>query len=132
MKNWKFMARASAVAAIGGWMLLASAGCRNKQERPNVIPLEGKVEKISLKSDDAGEITVSYTDQNQGLAKGTGLVTSETDIMINGAVSVLKDLQEGDRVRGEVKVVREGDERKHVVLRIRVERASSASGGKGP
>ncbi len=118
--------RASGLAA-----LFALAGCRKEEEKRTVVPLEGKVERIALKSDGTGEITVSYTDKQQRPATGTGLVTTETDIMINGAVATLKDIREGDRVRGEVRMDKKGDERKLVALRIRVERAQPV-GDKAP
>jgi ribosomal protein L19 len=49
-------------------------------------------------------------------------VNAETEIMINGALAKLADLKVGDRIRGDVKVIRQGKERRQVVLKVRVDR----------
>jgi hypothetical protein len=54
---------------------------------------------------------------------GIGEVTNETEIMINGAVASLKDVREGERVRGEVRIDKKGETRKQIAVRIQVDRA---------
>ena len=47
--------------------------------------------------------------------------------MIDGTVSSLKDLREGERVRGEVRIDKKGDERIHTVLKLTIERPRAAT-----
>lgn len=103
--------------------VLLTPGCRKREPDHDVIPLEGKIEKIVLASDDTGEISVSYYSEKHGQEViGTGLVTRETEIMINGAVAKLKDLREGERIRGEVRIEKKGGEKKRIALKIYVDR----------
>lgn len=106
-------------------------GCGEKQQQAEIISLEGKVEKIERTSDTAGKITVAYFSEKQKQKiHGTAQVTKETEIMIDGAAATLKDLLEGDRVRGEVRVQKKGEKKVQSVLKINVERPKSgASGG---
>ena len=106
-------------------------GCGEKQQQAEIISLEGKVEKIERTSDNAGKITVAYFSEKQKQEMtGTAQVTKETEIMIDGAAAILKDLREGERVRGEVRVEKKGGKKIQTVLKIHVERPKSgASGG---
>lgn len=108
-------------------------GCGEKQKQAEIISLEGKVEKIERTSDTTGKITVVFFSEKQQQEKtGTAQVTKETEIMIDGAAAILKDLHDGDRVRGEVRVEQKGGKKDPVqtVLKIHVERPKSgASGG---
>ncbi len=111
--------------------LVICSGCRDNEPGFEVISLEGKIEKIDLTSDETGEITIVYYSQKQKReVVGTGLVTRETEIMINGAVAKLKHLRPGDRVRGDVRVEKAGDKTKRIVLKIYVVRPK-AGGGPG-
>jgi hypothetical protein len=100
------------------------SGCRKAEEEFSIVPLEGTIESIRPASDGAGEITVVYTDRHGREGRGTGRVTPETDIMINGAAGKLKYLRVGERVRGEVRIRRRGQDRDPIALRIHVERAA--------
>ena len=106
-------------------------GCGEKQQQAEIISLEGKVEKIERTSDTTGKITVAYFSEKQKQEMtGTAQVTKETEIMIDGAAAILKDLREGERVRGEVRVEKKGGKKIQTVLKIHVERPKSgASGG---
>ena len=106
-------------------------GCGEKQPQAEIISLEGKVEKIERTSDTTGKITVAYFSEKQKQEMtGTAQVTKETEIMIDGAAAILKDLREGERVRGEVRVEKKGGKKIQTVLKIHVERPKSgASGG---
>ncbi len=108
---------------------LACPGCREKEPEFEVITLEGKVEKIEAATQDTGRITVSYySEKRKEDVIGTGQVTEETEIMINGAVAGLKDLRVGDRVRGEVRVEKKGRKKIQTVLKIHVDRAKPVGG----
>ena len=106
-------------------------GCGEKQPQAEIISLEGKVEKIERTSDTTGKITVAFFSEKQKQEMtGTAQVTKETEIMIDGAAATLKDLREGERVRGEVRGEKKGGKKVQTVLKIHVERPKSgASGG---
>jgi len=90
----------------------------------SIIPLEGKVEKVEARPDGTGTITILYFNEKKGQeVADKGEVTKETEIMINGAVASLADIKIGERVRGEVKVEKVGEERRHTALKINIDRA---------
>jgi transcription termination factor Rho len=108
---------------------LSTAGCREEKPKDEVISLSGKIEKIERISDESGTVTVTFfSEKQQQEIAGTGVVTKETEIMIDGAVSKLKDLREGDHVSGEVRVEKAGREKKQIALRIHVDRPKPAGG----
>lgn len=123
------MIRAGLIVSLAGGAVLLPLGCKEREQRPEIVALEGKVEKVEITSADGGRITVSYYSEKQKqTVVGVGMVTKETEIMINGAVSTLKDLKEGDRVRGQVRVDKVGDKKTQTVLKIAVERPKPAGG----
>ena len=113
-----------------GTVVVGCPGCGEKQPQAEIISLEGKVEKIERTSDTTGKITVAYFSEKQKQEMtGTAQVTKETEIMIDGAASTLKDLHDGDRVRGEVRVEKKGGKKVQSVLKIHVERPKSGVSG---
>ena len=103
--------------------LVICSGCRENEPGFEVISLEGKIEKIDLTSDETGEITIVYYSKKQRQeVVGTGLVTRETEIMINGAVAKLKHLRPGDQVRGDVRVEKKRGKKRQIALKIYVDR----------
>ena len=103
-------------------------GCSKKDEGPKVLPLEGRIEKIDARSNGTGELTVLYySEKHKQEILGTAVVTKDTEIMIDGTVSSLKDIREGERVRGEVRIDKKGDERIHTVLKLTIERPRAAT-----
>jgi len=105
-------------------------GCGEKQQQAEIFSLEGKVEKIERSSDTTGKITVAYFSEKQKQEiTGTAQVTKETEIMIDGAAATLKDLRDGERVRGEVRVEKKGGKRVQTVLKIHVERPKTGVSG---
>ena len=104
-------------------VLALASGCRKPDESTHVMTMEGRVEKIKLTSDSTGEITVLYIDKDQQEVMGTGMVTLETEVMINGAIATLADVREGERIRGEVRVARKGQRRTQTILKIYIDRA---------
>jgi len=108
---------------------LACPGCRKSEPGFEVITLEGKIEQIDRTTDETGEITVLYySEKHKQDMLGAALVTRETEIMINGAMAKLKDLREGDRVRGEVRVEGKGKQKRQIALKIYIDRPTSNIG----
>lgn len=104
-------------------------GCKKNEEGPKVQSLKGKVERIEVNPDGTGRITIIYFSEKQDQEiTGTGLVTKETEILINGAVASLSDIREGERVRGEVRIVKNGEERTQVALKIYIDRPKPVGG----
>ena len=104
-------------------------GCKKNEEGPKVQSLKGKVERIEVNPDGTGRITIVYfSEQQDQEITGTGLVTKETEILINGAVASLSDIREGERVRGEVRIVKNGEERTQVALKIYIDRPKPVGG----
>lgn len=105
------------VATVG------SGGCAKDNPRAHVLSLEGKVRAVDRKSDQIGTVTVTYySEEHKQEMEGTGDVTPETEILIDGAVATLRDIREGDHVRGEVRVEKVDGKRKQTVIRIHVQR----------
>lgn len=111
----------SLVTAAG--LLPLIAGCKEKDSGVDIMTLEGRIEKIDRTSDDTGRVTVVYYSERHGQdMPGAGDVTSETEILINGAAARLADLRVGDRARGEVRVEKKGEPRVQTALKIHVDR----------
>ncbi len=104
-------------------LMVTCGGCKEKDPGFDIVALEGKVEKIESAGDGTGKITVVYYSEKQGQDMlGTGLVTSETEIFINGVASKLKDIREGDRVHGEVRIDKGSEPRIQTALKITIDR----------
>jgi len=117
-------------------LLLASlwcSGCREKEPEIDIISLEGSVEKVEIQPDGTGKISVWYHNEKTSQETlGSGIVTAQTEIMINGAAARLSEIRAGDRVRGDVRLERAGDQRTLTVLKIMVDRpepVAPATGG---
>ena len=105
-----------------------AAGCRDKEPGFQLVTLEGKVDKIEAKPDGTGEITVLYfSEKNNQEILGTGTVTKDTEIMINGALARLEDIRPGEHVRGEVRVQKKGEQKEQIALKIYIDRAQPAA-----
>jgi hypothetical protein len=110
---------------------LLCGGCGEKEQQAEIITLEGKVAKIDRTSDTTGKVTVLYFSEKQKQdMTGTAQVAKETEIMIDGAAATLKDLREGDHVRGEVRVDKQRGKKVQTIVKMHVDRPKSgASGG---
>ena len=109
---------------------LLCGGCGEKEQQAEIITLEGKVAKIDRTSDTTGKITVLYFSEKQKQdMTGTAQVTKETEIMIDGAAATLKDLREGDHVRGEVRVDKRGGKKVQTIVKMHVDRPKSGGSG---
>ena len=130
MRNGSLKRRRYGGLTLSAFFLVVPSGCGGKEPQPEIVSLEGKVEKIERTSDTTGKITVVYFSEKQKQEMtGTGQVTKETEIMIDGAAATLKDLHEGERVRGEVRVEKKGGKKVQTVLKIHVERPKVGGSG---
>lgn len=112
------------------FICVSAGGCGEKQPKSEILSLEGKVEKIDRTSDTTGKITVAFFSEKQKQEiVGTAQVTQETEIMIDGAAATLKDLREGERIRGQVRIEKKGGKKVQEVLKIDVERPKVGTSG---
>lgn len=118
------------ISRWGGWLAcvavsLSFAGCSRNEDAARVQNLQGKVEKIVVNPDGTGRITVLYfSEKHDEEIAGTGEVTAETEILINGAVAKLSDIREGERIRGEVRIEKKNGIKTQTVLKIFIDRAT--------
>jgi hypothetical protein len=116
-------------AVVLGLLLSLEAGCREKKPETEIIQLEGKVEKVIPHPDGTGEIVVRYySKKHKQEVEGTGLVTAETEILVNGQPAKLSDLKPGETVSGEVRIERGSKGKRLVALKIHVDRAEPMGG----
>ena len=122
-----------ALAGLGFFTVLVSltaGGCGDNGSPPEIVTLEGKIEKIERTTDKTGKVTVVYyNDKQKQEVSGVGQVTAETEIMIDGAVAILKDLKDGDTVRGEVRVEKKGGKKIQSIVKIHADRAKAGASG---
>jgi len=112
--------------------LIGTSGCNEEKDDFEIVALQGRVEKITLTGDDVGEISVHYySEKHKEEIVGTGKVTKETEILINGVVAKLKDIREGERIRGDVRIEKKGGQQTRVVLKIVVDRPKPVGGTGG-
>ncbi len=125
--------RASWLLGLVIFLGTMAPGCSEDKPDFDIITLDqARIEKIDLTSDGRGKITVSYySEKRKEEVVGEGLVTEETEILINGAVAKLKDLREGERVRGEVRVEKKGREKNQIAIKIFVDRPKPVGGDGG-
>jgi hypothetical protein len=111
-------------------LLVTPLGCKQDEPTFEVVPLTGTIEKIERTGEDTGTISVLYySEKHQQELIGTGVVTADTEIMINGAVAKLADLREGDHVRGEVRIDKKGGRKTQSALKIYVDRPTPVDHG---
>jgi hypothetical protein len=108
-------------------VVVVGSGCRQRDRKPELLDLEGRIESIKRESAQAGEITISYySEKMRREMTGSGEVTPETQITIDGEPATLADLREGDRVRGRVQIAKQRDGKRATAVSIRVERPKPA------
>lgn len=110
-------------------LAMSCGGCREKDPGFEIMTLDGKVDKLEINADGTGSVTVVYySEKHKREIAGTGIVTKETEIMINGALGKLSDIREGDRVRGEVRIEKKKGVRRQIAVKIIVDRAEPIGG----
>jgi hypothetical protein len=116
-------------AVVLGLSLSLGTGCRERKPKTEIVKLEGKVEKIIPHPDGTGEIVVRYySKKHKQEVEGAGLVTAETEILVNGKPASLSDLKLGEPVSGEVRIERDSKGKRLVALKIHVDRAEPTGG----
>jgi len=126
-RNYRALAALGFLAVV---VPLTAGGCGDNDSPPEIITLEGKIEKIERTTDKTGKVTVVYySDKQKQEIPGTAQVTAETEIMIDGAVAILKDLKEGDRVSGEVRVEKKGGKKVQSIVKIHADRTKAGASG---
>lgn len=120
------------LTAVVACLMAASSGCRQNEPEFQVVTLDGTVEDVRADTETTGEITLRYYREKQGKeVLGTGLVTKETEIMIDGALAKLTDVRKGDKVRGEVRIESRQGHNVNVALRVFVERTKLTAPDEG-
>jgi hypothetical protein len=115
--------RISAIAAV----LLACGGftgCKEREEEPKIITLEGVVEQIDLK---AKVVTVRfYSEKHERTLRKPVRVSDQTEVFINGALAKLEDVKVGERAAGTVRMDRsaDGDDDQFTALRVEIKRSA--------
>ncbi|MGB0716062.1 MAG: hypothetical protein ACPGXK_09300 [Phycisphaerae bacterium] len=131
MFNWKSgEGIRTGVACLLLMAIVFTVGCQPKKPETEVLTLDdAKIEKINLKSDTTGTIQVKfYSERHKQEIVDEGEITSETEIVINGAQSTLKDLRVGERVRGEVRIENANGKKRRVAVQIIADRPKPAGG----
>lgn len=102
---------------------LASTGCSEKDSARKHRQLEGTITNIDL---DNAKVTLRfYSEKHKAETTVTGRVTPKTEVFINGQLSSLKDLREGERVSVVGWVQGRSADREVVAVKVTVERAET-------
>ncbi len=106
---------------------LTPVGCGRKDAGRKHRRLEGTIEQIDQAN---SQVTlVYYSEKHNTEVSVTGQVTPETEIFINGALSSLHDLREGERVTVIGWVQGHGGDRTVVAVTVTVQRAETIRRG---
>ena len=126
------IARARVIFSVSTLLVVCvcAGGCRKQEPDFEIMTLDrAKVEQVKANADGTGEITVIYYSEKHGQdVSGEGLITKDTEIMINGAVAGVAELRQGDRVSGSVRIEGKGKKKKQFALKIKVERPKPVGG----
>lgn len=110
-------------APISVAALLLIAGCREEDEGPRVIEIEGTITRVLANPDGTGEIAASFRrEKDNEQTEGVALVTAETRILINDKPATLGDLHEGERIHGQVRSEKIGKVRRYTALTVHADR----------
>ena len=94
MHTYMRMQQLGRLSLLVSLTLVICLGCRKNEDRVSVQTLKGKVDKIVAESDGTGEITVIYfSEKHNQEVRGTGKITKDTEIIINGAIAKLSDIR---------------------------------------
>lgn len=85
------------LAALALGVILASSGCSKDDEEPEFRQIEGTAEKLDLAT---GEVALRFFHKKSGKEQIlSGMVTDQTEVLINGRVAELKDIRLQERVK---------------------------------
>jgi hypothetical protein len=101
----------------------ASTGCSEKDSARKHRQLEGTITNIDLAN---AEVTLRfYSEKHKAETTVTGKVVPQTEVFINGQLSSLEDLREGERVRVVGWVQGHGADRQVMAVKVTAERAET-------
>ncbi len=121
MHRW-IRVRAVLVLGVG---LLATAGCSRKSDQPAHRTIVGEAETIDVAS---GQVSMRWYNENkQTTVRVSGTVTDQTEILINGRVAGLGDIQTGEKVKVTGRIVKDSGSAQLVATRIEIERDRPAA-----
>ena len=123
----KSRAAAILLPSVALW-LTPLPGCGEDKPNFEVLSLEGRIEAIEVAGLDKTISVLYYNEKKKEDVIGTGRITDETEIMINGVVAQLSDLRQGDRVRGQVRVEKKGQKQDQIAMKIEVDRPKPIGG----
>ena len=104
-------------------VIVVVQGCSKASDTRDYRTIEGVIERIDLAK---AEVTLRYYSQKRDREVNiTGKATAETEVFINGVLSSLEDLREGERVTVVGWAKGHGADREVVAERIRAERAET-------
>ena len=84
-------------AALGLGVILAGPGCSKDDEEPEFRQIEGTAEKLDL---DTGTVALRFFHKKSNTERIiSGIVTDQTEVLINGRVAGLKDIRLKERVK---------------------------------
>ena len=104
------------VIALG----LGCGGCAEDREESKIRDMAGMVEKI-----DQNKKTVlvsTYVEELKATHSFEVHITPETEILLNGALARLEDVEVGDHAEGSVKITKRGKAKHFEALQVRIKR----------
>lgn len=101
-------------------ILVAGSACRRNEPAPIHRTISGTAESIDEASNQVS--MRRYNDKKQRDEIVSGVVTDQTEILINGRVARLGDIRVGDRVKVVGRVLREPSDAPPIATRIEVTR----------
>jgi hypothetical protein len=102
---------------------VSAGGCSKRRDAPQFETVEGVIERIDLPN---SEVTLRYYNRKRDREVSiTGKATAETEIYINGVLSALADLREGERVSVVGRIEGSGPDREVVATRVDARRAET-------
>ncbi len=113
------------IRTLGLWVLLATAagltgGCGKDSETPKYRTLKGRITSVDLET---GEVTMHYyNEKRKKYMDLDGKLGPEAEIFIDGATARLADLQVDDRVVVDIRIEKQGGERRSVPVKVVVDR----------
>ena len=108
---------------LAGPLMLITSGCGKEDAHPDHQSIDGTIGQINLAD---SQITLRYFSPKHKIETSiTGKVNENTEIFINGVLSSIEDLREGERVNVIGWVRGHGADRQVEAVKLTVERAET-------
>jgi hypothetical protein len=112
--------RLKAPAALLLGTTLVIVGCSKKNEEPEHRQIEGTVEKLDLRT---GEVAMRFFHRKTKTEQViSGIVTDQTEVLINGRIAELKDIRLKERIKVTGYRKGSGSNAQIVALKVEIER----------